>query len=323
MIKVTCEAREILQCLENFRDTTIGIAPACMGTIGNSDLAACLQDAKLLSQLGVHILLIDYAHARIWGGMERFGNIPYLTVPDEASLVQTATRCCAKRLCLVSGTDRIVTSKGHQLDDISLAEAQQLLAAHALVTKESKALLSLAVLACESGISRVHVCNAHRDGALLNELFTDLGAGTMIYAGTPNKETRPITDTDQFGACLILRNTVPHRTQEFVRGHQKELWVFTVDGDVHGLTRLSRQGSALIVRTLTHSHRSNATEMLESLLRAALQEARGQTVSDVVVPVNEIPALMRILPWFKKLGFEKGRYPIGASNQEVWRKRIT
>src|SRR5262249_10369728 len=47
-----------------------------------------------------------------------------------------------------------------------------------------QAYLPFAVHACESGVPRAHLISRHADGALLQELFTRSGIGTMISEGS-------------------------------------------------------------------------------------------------------------------------------------------
>ena len=52
----------------------------------------------------------------------------------------------------------------------------------------------------------------------------------------------------------------------------------------------------MLVRTIAHSLRSRTDEVLEALLRSAMDEARRSGATSVAVPTEEIPARMRLLP---------------------------
>ncbi|MFA7309934.1 MAG: hypothetical protein WC050_03450 [Candidatus Paceibacterota bacterium] len=322
MRRSTSGSREILRHAENFRGSTMIVASSDIGPFDRGDLELFLQDVVLLSRLGIQFVLADVGASGFWDNLGKPDYLEVLNVSGTKELVESAVSCKATKLCLVAGTDRITTSKGHPLDDVPVADLERLLADDSLTTPGSRHALSCAVAACRAGVPRVHVVNVHRDGALLDELFTDIGAGTMFYAGLPHKEVRTMVRDDRFSVCSLLRTAIPRRTLEFVTDHQSELRVFTVDSDVHGAARVMRRNEMLLVQTLAHSERSNAAEVLESLLRFIIDEARLLGMSTVAIPADEIPALMRILPWFTGLEFKKGRMTLGVSQNDIWLKQV-
>ncbi len=314
--------REILRSMQRFQGSTVFVAPSRMGPFERDEFGMFLEDAELLARIGIRVFLADYEGDAFWPDEELPKVLHRIRVGGNEELLKEACSCSAITLCLASGADRIITSKGHQLDDVPLEEAHRLLNENVMVTVESRETLDLAVRACEAGIQRVHVFNIHRDGALLEELFTDFGAGTMIYAGKHHKMVRRIEPQDRLGVCTLLREIIPRRTAEFVREQEYELWVFVVDGEVHGTARFSSRDDMLVVRNLMCSSRVTASEGLSTLLRTAITEARESRISKVLIPVDEIPALMRILPWFTDLGFGKGRTHLGGGLQDVWIKDV-
>ena len=58
--------------------------------------------------------------------------------------------------------------------------------------------------ACIQGVGRVHLIGRRADGALLQELFTRDGVGTMITA-TPYEDLRPARIDDVGGILELLR----------------------------------------------------------------------------------------------------------------------
>jgi len=313
--------REFLRYAGKLRDTTVILAPSKIGPIERDDLQMSLQDVALLLKLGVKIYAAEYIGSTFWQGLEWPEHLPRISVENDEHLIATAVSYGAGKLCLVAGSDRI-TIRGQQLDEVPLAKAEAILAESRAPTLQSRHALELAVSACRAGVSRVHIYNAHRDGALLDELFTNLGVATMVYAGAPRKEVRRVVPADYFGVRGLIRHVIPRQTVEFVRTHQGEMRVFTVDGDIHGVARLSRRNDTLLIHLLAHSSRWNAAEVLERLLRGALEEAREQKAQVVALLADEMPPLMRILPWFTGLGFKKGRTILGAGEQDAWLKTV-
>lgn len=76
---------------------------------------------------------------------------------------------------LILFEDALLTdADGQQVRDLPLTQAQQLLEIRPSATLEA------AVQVCQLGVERCHVLDWHVDGALLQELFTRDGIGTMI-----------------------------------------------------------------------------------------------------------------------------------------------
>ena len=317
-----CASREILRSAARLQGSTVFIAPSSLGPFEKNDLGMFLQDAGLLVRLGVRVFLAEEVGATFWDDQDLAPGLQRIHVQGHKGLIRAAAERSSTKLLLLSGADHIITSRGHRLDDVPIAEARRLLAEQELVTEVSKETLRLAISACESGIPRVHIFNVHRDGALLDELCTDFGAGTMIHTDPRHKEVRPMGPAERFGVCTLLREVLPRRTAEFVREHERELRVFTVDGDVHGVARITPSEDALVVRTIAHSPRANAADVISALLRGIVDEAREQRMTQVCLPVDELPARMRLLPWFQELKFAKGRAVVGGSTQEVWLKAV-
>lgn len=319
---VPVSPREVLCHAANFHGSLVFIAPSGIGPIAGDDLEMVLQDAGLLLRLGIRVKVVGYQKNSFWGGLELPDKDMFLLLKDESSLVPAASADAASKLCLVSGTDRIVTARG-SLDDVPLTDAERLLAEDASLTSQSRRALELAASACRAGVPRVHFFNAHRYGALLQELFTDKGGGTMVYAGTPHKVVRPMVAADRFAVYEVLRSLLGKGTAQYVRDFRKELWVFDLDGDVHGSVRITMfANERLLVRTLAYSARVNAAEVLELLLRESIDQARAKGIRTVVIPTEEIPPLMRIQIWFIRLGFAKGRIPWGPGQVDAWVKDV-
>jgi N-acetylglutamate synthase-like GNAT family acetyltransferase len=317
-----CLPREVLRSVQRFVGSTIFIAPSSIGPFDKADLEALLQDVHLLTRLGARVFLVQYERTHFWEGLELPSGMQCVVdVSGSVELVSCAATYSATKLFLLSGTDRIA-SLGQRLSDVSVAEATHLLSSGRIVTPEARETLRVAVAACEAGIPRVHIINVHRDGAFLNELCTDYGAGTMIHTDQNRKEVHVMRQEERFGVTTLLRDIVPHRTNEFVREHGRELHVFVIDSDVYGVARLTAHEKTLVVRALAYSPSADTTETLSFLLRAALSEAKERGLARVVLPADELPALMRILPWFKDLGFAKGKYSLGGANLEVWLKDV-
>lgn len=120
-----------------------------------------------------------------------------------ASEVATATAIALKADKLISliETRGVADQRKRLIRQLTLAEAKQL-AQHSPQPEELQTHWRGAVAACHNGVRRAHLIDRHVDGALLLELFTRDGTGTMITADV-YEGTRRAT-IDDIGGLLEL-----------------------------------------------------------------------------------------------------------------------
>ncbi|MFW5426061.1 MAG: amino-acid N-acetyltransferase [Methylophagaceae bacterium] len=107
--------------------------------------------------------------------------------------------------------------------ELTLSQAKEML------EKENNHLLLSATSACSAGVHRVHLIDHTLDGALLQELFSHDGVGTLI-SKKPFENTRPATEQDISGileliAPLEANGTLVPRSREQL---ETEMSFFTV-----------------------------------------------------------------------------------------------
>ncbi|MDR3249287.1 MAG: amino-acid N-acetyltransferase [Treponema sp.] len=108
--------------------------------------------------------------------------------------------------------------------------------------------LALALRASRSGVERVHIVNGREDGAILRELFSNLGSGTMIYSDE-YEAIRPLHGRD---IPVILRLMDPlmragilvKRSAEQILEKKGDFAVFEIDGSIHACGALHEWGEA-------------------------------------------------------------------------------
>lgn len=107
-------------------------------------------------------------------------------------------------------------------------------------------ILASAARACESGIPRVHILDGSEPAVLLRELFSNEGAGTMVYADS-YRGIRPVREDDivellgMIGRSVRRSRLVP-RTYADIAEHAEDYWVMDIDGNVVGCVALLRYG---------------------------------------------------------------------------------
>ncbi|MCF6313675.1 MAG: amino-acid N-acetyltransferase [Verrucomicrobiales bacterium] len=102
--------------------------------------------------------------------------------------------------------------------------------------------LQQAIRACREGVSRVHLINGNRDDALLAELFSNEGIGTMVFADD-YRRIRPATPADVDEMLLMMRRAVAdeqlvERNKAEVLARLQDYLVMEIDGNVVGVGAL-------------------------------------------------------------------------------------
>ena len=110
----------------------------------------------------------------------------------------------ADKLIFLMDTDGVRNGRRQLLTDLSTTDAEALLAeARASSRRTCGSTCPRAIRACDNGVKRAHLISRHIDGALLLELFTRDGVGTMI-ASTPLAHMRNATIDDVGGILAII-----------------------------------------------------------------------------------------------------------------------
>lgn len=100
-------------------------------------------------------------------------NLTYESVATEVAIA-----LAAEKLVLFSENQGLVDSTGAQTKLLPLMEAESLIEQQPRM--KEKHLLVAAATACKRGVPRTHLIGFDQDGALLKELFTRSGEGTLI-----------------------------------------------------------------------------------------------------------------------------------------------
>ena len=161
--------------------------------------------------------------------------------------------------------------------------------------------------ACRSGIRRVHVVSRHTDGALLRELFTRDGVGTLI-SDRPYEELRPARIDDIPGIRELLRSIeqsgalVP-RPQEHLETSIDRFQVTERDGTVISCAALfcfpGEQMAELACVAVHPDYRTHGRG--DRLLTRMESLARERGLRHIFVLTTQTAH------WFRERGFEPAR----------------
>ena len=173
-------------------------------------------------------------------GYSPTGEIFNLTVEEVAT--QVAVRLEAAKLIFLMDTDGVRNGRRQLVADLSTTDAEAMLARGAKLAADVRLYLPAAVRACNNGVKRAHLISRRRDGALLLELFTRDGVGTMI-AATALAHIRNATIDDVGGILAIIepleeQGVLVRRSRERLESEIERFVVAEYDNHIVGCAAL-------------------------------------------------------------------------------------
>jgi amino-acid N-acetyltransferase len=172
-------------------------------------------------------------------GYSPTGEIFNLTVEEVAT--QVAVRLEAAKLIFLMDADGVRNGRRQLVTDLSTTDAEALVAKGKL-TPDVRLYLPAAIRACNNGVKRAHLISRRLDGALLLELFTRDGVGTMVSA-TALANIRNATIDDVGGILAIIepleeQGVLVRRSRERLESEIERFVVAEYDGNIIGCAAL-------------------------------------------------------------------------------------
>ncbi|MEQ6342644.1 MAG: amino-acid N-acetyltransferase [Gammaproteobacteria bacterium] len=236
-------------------------------------------------------------------GYSPTGEVFNLTAIEVATATAAALNA-DKLLCLVE-TGGLMDAHKDLVRQLTLAEAEQWLSTQ-LVDEGVAAYFNGAVRACRQGVRRAHLVDRHVDGALLLELFTRDGIGTLITSDA-YEDTRKATIDDVGGileliAPLEAEGVLVRRSRERLETEIEHFTVVERDGMIIATAALypfKAQGMGELACLAVHPAYRNTGRgeaLLGYLERIAVQQG-----------IHHLFALTTHTPhWFQERGFQPG-----------------
>ncbi len=233
-------------------------------------------------------------------GYSPTGEVFNLAMEDVAVAAATALR--ADKLVFFSDAP-VQNPKEELLPELTAQEAAELLARANRLTTHTRLYLAHAVEAVRAGVQRAHVISRKLAGALLIELFTHEGSGTMITADKMVK-LRPAVIDDAGGILKLIEpleedGTLVRRGRELLEREITRFAVIEHDGVIVGCAALypflSARAGELACLAVRPDHRDEGYG--ERLLRHVEVRARAQRMKKLFVLTT------RAAHWFIERGF--------------------
>ena len=233
---------------------------------------------------------------------------------------ELASAIGADKLFFVATTDAVVTegyvvedgvdeTSGGDVSRLNVDQAQRFveanIAAGMAEDDSTLKLVSLGVEAARSGVERVHVVDGCRDGVILQEIFSNFGAGLMIHADRYHNiremQRQDVSDVTRLMAPLVKQGVLIPRSVEDILDRLADYIVFETDGVIHGCGALhafgEEQGEIAAIAVDEKSVRYGIGQRIVTYL---IGVARNRNMRQVFVLTTQSS------DWFELLGFVPG-----------------
>jgi amino-acid N-acetyltransferase len=161
--------------------------------------------------------------------------------------------------------------------------------------------LTLALAASRAGVERVHIIDGREEGAVLRELFSNLGSGTMVYADEYEAirplRTQDIPDVLRIMEPLMQQGILIRRSPEDISEKKDDYVVFGVDGRVHALGALHIWGDQGEIAAVTVDRVYADMGLGSRIVRFLINRAVKKHIRRVFILTTKTQ------DWFETLGF--------------------
>lgn len=249
-------------------------------------------------------------------GYSLTGDVFNLSSEELAAEVAIALK--AEKLILMCASNGAVDNRGKLLESLNTDEAGQLVNSKNQ-TDEIQRHLKVACRACHAGIQRAHLVSYKQDGALLTELYTRDGSGTMVTVKS-YEQIRQATIADVGG---IIELILPlEKEGVLVRRSRQKL-----ENEIERFTVIEKDGAIIGCAALYPFADEKIGELAGLAVRPAYRnEARGEqllssiTEQAITAGLEKITVLTtQTAHWFLERGFEQASVEsLPAARQQLY-----
>ena len=237
-------------------------------------------------------------------GYSPTGEVFNLSAEDVATAAAIQLKA-DKLIHLVDG-EGLTDADGQLIRELDLSQTEQLLDGEEPIPELLTKHLFSALYACRNGVRRAHLIDRHRDGAILLELFTRDGIGTLITAES-YEDMRQATIDDVGGLLELLRpleedGILVRRSRELLEMEIDHFTVVERDGMIVACAALypfAEEGFGELACLVIHpDYRKQGRG--DALLAYTERKARKLGIDKLFVLTT------RTAHWFRERGFEPG-----------------
>ena len=247
-----------------------------------------------LLELG-HIVLLPPV------GYSPTGDAFNLSYEDVGSQVAAALQ--AEKLIMFTGNPGLLEEDGELIHELSARQASDRLSSGKIQGHDGE-LLKAACDACVKGVRRAHIISYADDGALLEELFTRDGSGTLV-SGDNYEQIRPAKVEDIGGILGLIQ---PLEEQGILVRRSREM----LETEIDCFVVAERDGTVVGCAALYHYPEEGAGELSCFAVDSAYRRAgRGDDLLAMVEKLARGRGIDRLFVlttqtehWFRERGFQ-------------------
>jgi len=220
---------------------------------------------------------------------------PYNVPSDEIALA-VSKKLGAIKLFIVTANEGLGATR------LTPQEAQNLINSGSPIERE----LKLALKASKAGVHRVHIVDGRNEGAVLKELYSNLGVGTMVYTDEYDSirafHSRDLPDILRLMEPLMQKGLLIRRNPEIIQQKKDDYSVLEIDGSIRACGALhdwgESQGEIAAVAI-----DSNYTDLGlgRKIVGFLIEKAKKTGFKRVFVLTTQSQ------DWFESLGFKEAR----------------
>ena len=290
------------------------VASRFMTSLAGSRVEAVIGNFVRARGLGVqngvdteHTGTVDKIYSDSLGRVLDLGMIPILpcigwspsgkpyNVPSDEIALAVSLALKADKLFIVSVHDGV-----HE--QLTPQQAEAFIASNSKSERNDK--LRLALRASRAGINRVHIIDGREEGAVLKELFSNLGVGTMVYTDEYDSirvfHSRDLPDVLRLMEPFMQKGILVRRNAEQIQEKKDDYAVLEIDGSVRACGALHDWGESQgeIAAVATDSQYTDLG-LGKKIVGFLAEKARKNKMKRVFVLTTQTQ------DWFESLGFRE------------------
>ena len=236
-------------------------------------------------------------------GYSPSGECFYLDQYDIAATV--AASLPAGKLIFLMNEKTLLDSRKKRIKFLTLKNAQALLARRKSLSQSLRQYIEFAINACLNRVQRVHLLSIDIAGAILQELFSHEGIGTLITAEHYD-DIRPASIEDVGGIISLIQ---PLQAQRVLTARTRE----QIELDIHHYDVIERDGFIIACGALYPLAQAHLAEIACLAVHADYQkQGHGQRLLkhlEQKAQAQNLPTLFVLttcaLHWFREHGYHK------------------
>jgi amino-acid N-acetyltransferase len=194
----------------------------------------------------------------------------------------------------------VTANEGLNIPRLTPKETEELIKTGSASLRE----LKLALKASQAGVHRVHIIDGREEGAVLKELYSNLGVGTMIYTDEYDS-IRPLHSSDlpdilRLMEPLMQNGILVRRNPEQIQEKKDDYSVLEIDGSIRACGALHEWGESQgeIAAVATDSNYTDLG-LGRKIVGCLVEKAKKCKLQRVFVLTTQTQ------DWFESLGFKE------------------